>query len=563
MRLSLLLLLSAATSLALDDSAAECFATAGCHSSADVDLASSLLRESCAVQRPVLAHFLVGPIASWSTQSVYESFAEQAVGAAPWAAHDVYLCVGKESSDARPASAWRASLAQVNVVAVKIGGAHGEEHQKAQLEECLALAQAAEAAAGCKYAAVLRSSPSLRWDAPVPPTLQAASAASSVVLAEAAGGGASVALCPRPTVSVQDPCCAGLPGCTSTGVADAGGLFSVSVVAVGSKLSLTPPAAASAASAASAPPAAPPADASVSSRALGGGHGPPQRVAMVLVGRPKQDKYEYGLFFESYRARVIDKYRRQGHTVDVFLCSKIETKDSLGNLVLRRLEPYTVFDVEAKTQFERQDKCYVAIREASKAAPYDWYFRSRPDLVLWDDAPDLEGLDTTLIHARVLSAFGVDNLFYGSFSYDWEASTCWPDVCLPGDCAAPDAPCAVYDDQLALVPRAVADVYFIEVTNKEGHAPWVPNGKECEWTRGGFPEHFFMRNTMAKGGRFTGLNLESRLLGYKGEIPKRENEGKPKPCPHWSVPPAAPARHRRLGDDGAPPVAPYDFTGFQ
>ena len=185
----LFLLLSAAATPALDDSAAECFATAGCHSSSDVDLSSSLLRESCAASRPALAHFLVGPIASWSTQSVYESFAEQAVGAAPWAAHDVYLCVGKESSDARPAAAWRASFAQVNVVAVKIGGARGAEHQKAQLEECLALALAAEAEAGpsCRYQALLRSWPSLHWTAPVKPALQAASAASAVVLAAAGG----------------------------------------------------------------------------------------------------------------------------------------------------------------------------------------------------------------------------------------------------------------------------------------------------------------------------------------------------------------------------------------
>ena len=69
--LGLLVSLFSSATLALDDSAAECFATAGCHSSADVDLGSSLLRESCAASRPVLAHFLVGPVASWSTQSVY------------------------------------------------------------------------------------------------------------------------------------------------------------------------------------------------------------------------------------------------------------------------------------------------------------------------------------------------------------------------------------------------------------------------------------------------------------------------------------------------------------
>jgi hypothetical protein len=88
----------------------------------------------------------------------------------------------------------------------------------------------------------------------------------------------------------------------------------------------------------------------------------------------------------------------------------------------------------------------------------------------------------------------------------------------------------------------MADIYFFELTNSEGHAPWVPNGRECEWTRGGFPEHFFMRNTLGKGGRFAGLSLESRLLGYKGDVPKRENEGKAKPCPPWHPPPPTEGR---------------------
>jgi hypothetical protein len=301
----------------------------------------------------------------------------------------------------------------------------------------------------------------------------------------------------------------------------------------------------------------------LATRALGAGR--PQRVALIMVGRPKQTRYDYGIFFESYRSRVIDKYRRDGHTVDVFLCSDISAglqdghdASGIGALTLRRLEPYTVHNVEATSQFERQDKCYVAIRDAATAQPYDWFFRSRPDLVLWDDAPSLEGLDAASIHARVLSASNYPGLFYASFSYDWDLATCWPDVCLPGECAAPDAPCAVFDDQLALVPAAMADIYFIEVTNLAGHAPWVPAGRECEWTRGGFPEHFFMRNTLKKGGKFTGLSMEARLLGYKGDVPKPENAGKPKPCPFWSQCNRTDADRPKAG---CPAGSPADIAG--
>jgi hypothetical protein len=78
----------------------------------------------------------------------------------------------------------------------------------------------------------------------------------------------------------------------------------------------------------------------------------------------------------------------------------------------------------------------------------------------------------------------------------------------------------------------MADAYWLEVAHVEGA---TPNGRECEWVTGGFPEHFFQRNTMRKGGRFAPLALEARLVGYKdgeyGGFQRPENEGKPKPCP--------------------------------
>jgi len=84
---------------------------------------------------------------------------------------------------------------------------------------------------------------------------------------------------------------------------------------------------------------------------------------------------------------------------------------------------------------------------------------------------------------------------------------------------------------------AMADAYWLEVAHVEGA---TPNGRECEWVTGGFPEHFFQRNTMRKGGRFAPLALEARLVGYKGEMQLAANEGRPKPCPAWFPPPAPP-----------------------
>ena len=269
-----------------------------------------------------------------------------------------------------------------------------------------------------------------------------------------------------------------------------------------------------------------------------------QKVALVIVGRCKQDRVSYGMFFEAFRSRVVDRYRRDGHSVDVIFCSDLNASvpsgDLGGAMALRRLQPYSVFDVEATSQFDRMDKCFTALRAAKGGyAPYDWYFRTRPDLMLWDDAPALEGLDKGAIHARIMSAQNMSGLVYANFAS--ESASCWPEVCTPGPCVPPGAPCAVYDDQLALVPRAQADAYFMEPKSLPGAVPLVP---ECEWVTGGFPEHFFMRNTLKKGGRFAPLALEARLVGYKdgdgGGFQKPENEGKAKPCPPY-YPDAQPA----------------------
>jgi hypothetical protein len=246
------------------------------------------------------------------------------------------------------------------------------------------------------------------------------------------------------------------------------------------------------------------------------------RIAVLVVGQMKPNN-QNALTLESLRARVIDPYRRDGHVVDTFLCETLAITDRASTLVLTRLRPYTVFDVEAANQFDRNEACYKRVLETHAAAPYDWYVRVRPDLVLWDDAPAPESLDAGAIHARLLSAQNMPGVKQGTMSYAFDDPKCNHEVCLPGTCSTL---CEVYDDEFAIVPAAMAEAYFAAQEHKTG----VEESRECHWTRNGFPEGFFTRAVMRGGGRFKPLTLESRLFMYKGDVPDEAARDVEKNC---------------------------------
>ena len=220
-------------------------------------------------------------------------------------------------------------------------------------------------------------------------------------------------------------------------------------------------------------------------------------VAVLIVGQPK---IETPLVFESIRARVLDRLRAKAHHVHVFLCEDpLTLRDKWTAMTLERVSPYERFAIDANSQLERNLKCYEKIAQHN----FDWFVRTRPDLVLWDDVPDLEQLDDGGIHARLLSAVNISGLFIGSFNTAYDTERCNSDVCGRSvGCAT----CAVYEDQLAIVPRAAAHAYFHAFERLEG-------ASEACWPTNGFPEGFFTRAVLRGDGRFVPLTLEARLWG--------------------------------------------------
>jgi hypothetical protein len=244
------------------------------------------------------------------------------------------------------------------------------------------------------------------------------------------------------------------------------------------------------------------------------------KMAVLVVGQIRAEN-QHALTVESLRARVLDVYRRAGHRVDVYLCEELTASNTALALVLERLKPFTVYDVQAANQFEREEMCHIVFLQHHADSDYDWFLRVRPDLAFWEDAPDLQTLDANFIHARLLAARNVSGLRQGSFSYGWDDPTCGAGVCTPGACSST---CEVYDDQFAFVPYAMAKAYF-ESHVTDTRAPPLSETEECKLTRNGFPEGFFTRSVIRSGGRFMPLSFESRLFMHKGTVPNETRAG--------------------------------------
>jgi hypothetical protein len=248
----------------------------------------------------------------------------------------------------------------------------------------------------------------------------------------------------------------------------------------------------------------------------------PLRVAVLVVGN-FHETVQHAVSVESLRARLQDVYRREGHTVDTFVCEKLVATNRAVQMVMGRLKPYTEHDVQADNQFDRNELCFKEVLKTHLISPYEWYVHVRPDLVLWEDMPALETLDANVIHARLLSAQNIGGLTQAHFSYAWDDPTCNAAVCMPGSCATN---CTVYDDQLAIVPAAQAEAYFDAAEHSQG----LNEAFECQLTRNGFPEGYFTRDVQRGGGVFKPLALEARLFMYKGDVPDPAAAGVMKTC---------------------------------
>ena len=157
--------------------------------------------------------------------------------------------------------------------------------------------------------------------------------------------------------------------------------------------------------------------------------------------------------------------------------------------------------------------CHIQFAADHKDSDYEWFLRLRPDLAFWEDAPDPRTLDPSYIHARVLSAINISGLTQGSISYGWIDETCWAGVCMPGS-SRQDKLCHFMRCLRRPICHHTLDPCegVLRKSCRRNPPPPTREEVECKLTRNGFPEGFFTHSVIRSGGRFTPLNLESRLF---------------------------------------------------
>ena len=71
---------------------------------------------------------------------------------------------------------------------------------------------------------------------------------------------------------------------------------------------------------------------------------------------------------------------------------KIVRDEGLKQLFERRLRPFKIFEINTNDQFTRAHECYKRIENHQK---YDFFIKTRPDLVVFEDLPNLHHLESS------------------------------------------------------------------------------------------------------------------------------------------------------------------------
>ena len=259
------------------------------------------------------------------------------------------------------------------------------------------------------------------------------------------------------------------------------------------------------------------------------------RVAVLVSGHPAHSSHGADLapvlpmVLESIRSRVLDRLRSHGHEVATILCMQLpRTSRELEYGVLRLHALRELDDSQLDgaaggphAQWSRLDACHAALLAAAAAAappatPFDWFVRLRPDVMLWSDAPDVGDLDAASIHARLYAADRLASVAAASFA-DHVLCGSGGGGCMPGPCASS---CAMYDDQIAFVPAAMAGAYF----GLRDHIQGRPAPADCAWTQSMFMEGQFTRAVLRRNGSFTPLKHMLARMAVWG--PRQRDAGR-------------------------------------
>lgn len=194
----------------------------------------------------------------------------------------------------------------------------------------------------------------------------------------------------------------------------------------------------------------------------------PVSVALLVVGELR------GFLPDGWRSlerHVVHVLRHEAVSVDTFICT--DSTASLPDAVIRRLRVVSTVVGAASSERDRLAQCFrAALRfERQAAAQWSHVLRARSDQRWLADMPSLTQLepDAISLRARMLVADGIDvtadHMSWYGCGLLAGTSRLEP-TCAPSDALALQRPpCALADDQWAVVPRKWAGVYFLGEAN--------------------------------------------------------------------------------------------------
>mmetsp|Transcript_12279 Transcript_12279/g.19821 ORF Transcript_12279/g.19821 Transcript_12279/m.19821 type:complete len:355 (+) Transcript_12279:237-1301(+) len=172
------------------------------------------------------------------------------------------------------------------------------------------------------------------------------------------------------------------------------------------------------------------------------------KVAIVVSGDMRN-------FLEPERgAETMKKFLLDGpysYDMDVYVCVRDDHNITFTQHVLQSMlgmSKVHVFGFQASNQFERLAICYSLIVETHSADYYDWFIRTRPDNIYFDNPiPFLETLNPGQVHVRWRLA--------GPGSYLEEEMSFYVPKIVCGN-----RNCYIADDQVGIVHGSLAAKYF-------------------------------------------------------------------------------------------------------
>jgi hypothetical protein len=162
-------------------------------------------------------------------------------------------------------------------------------------------------------------------------------------------------------------------------------------------------------------------------------------------------------------------------TVRTFLCvashdilptAEVAELLSIVNIVQAGEVAHKQAPGEHMPQWNRWEGCFTAAHEyeTRSASRFTWFLRLRPDAYFFDDMPSVESMSRHAVSTRARLLHGGKSRMLNVTAWHMQSTLHLRYGCkvggLPG-CSLTVAPCIVVDDQVAMVPRALAPSYFV------------------------------------------------------------------------------------------------------